>query len=125
MSIPYVGNVLNGWVKPRTIFTVTKTVEEGLVKEQAVKSVKRMNLQPMPKEMLKQVPVEQRHWSWWSILIKEADVSFGFDDLIWTYYQGSLKGYRIKERQNWGVAGYCRYAAIEDFTEMPEVEDAA
>ena len=125
MSIPYVGNVLNGWVKPQTVYTVKKTVEEGLVKEKAVKSVKRMNLQPRPKEQLKELPAEQRHWSWWSILIKEADVSFGIDDLIWVNYRGKLQGYRIKERQNWGEAGYCRYAAIEDFSELPEITDAA
>jgi len=125
LSIPYVGNVLNGWVKRQTVYTVKKTVADGLVKERAVKSTKRMNLQPMPKERLKQIPAEQRHWSWWSILIKEADISFAFDDLVWVTYQGKLRSYRIKERQNWGEAGYCRYAAIEDFVDMPEVEGAA
>ena len=125
MSIPYVGNALNGWVKPQTVYSVKKTVIDGLVKEQAVKSVKRMNLQPMPKERHKDMPAEQRSWSWWSILIKEADVSFGMDDLIWVTYRGKLRGYRIKERQNWGAAGFCRYAAIEDFVDMPEVVDAA
>jgi len=125
LSIPYVGNVLNGWVKRQTVYTVKKTVVEGLVKEQAVASVKRMNLQPMPKEQLKQMPAEQRHWSWWSILIKESDISFKFDDLVWVTYRGKLRTYRIKERQGWGEAGYCRYAAIEDFKDLPEVIDAA
>jgi len=124
MSVPYVGNVLNGWVKPRTIYMVKKTIVDGLVKEQVEKSVMRMNLQPMPNEKLKEVPAEQRHWSWWSILIKEPDVFFEFDDLIWTYMKGSIKGYRIKERQNWGETGYCRYAAIEDYTQMPEAISA-
>ena len=121
MSIPYVAGAINSWVNPHTVYMILKTVEEGLVKEQAIKTVRWMNLQPMPKEQLKQVPAEQRAWSWWSILVKEADVSFGFDDIIWVMYQGKFRGYRIKERQNWGAAGYCRYAAIEDFTQMPEV----
>jgi hypothetical protein len=76
----------------------------------------------MPREQLKEIPQEERSDSWWSILIKEPDLSLNMDDIIFVRYRGALRGYRIRERQNWGSSGYCRYAAVEYEGEMPEPE---
>jgi hypothetical protein len=114
MSVPYLGDVLDGWLSNQTISKITQSVDEyGHVMRSAVAQKKMMMLQPMPPEKLKQIPQESRSDSWWTLYVKESDLSLEMDDIIGVIYAGAMRSYQIKERNNWGQYGYCEYSCIE------------
>lgn len=125
MAVPYVGNVLNGWCRNQTVYLVDQSVDQhGNTIKVAIPIVKKMMLQAMPSEDLKEIPQESRSDGWWRILIKERDLSLNMNDIIFVNYAGRLRGFQIKKRGNWGQYGYCRYDALEYEGKMPEVQNA-
>jgi hypothetical protein len=114
MSLPYLGNVLDGWMNLQNIYNITQSIDErgNVVKTAAPRTVMMM-LQPIPPEKLKEIPQENRSDSWWTLYIKELDLSLEMNDVIQINYGGTIRSYQIKIRTNWGAYGYCEYSCIE------------
>ncbi|GBR73937.1 hypothetical protein NO1_1196 [Candidatus Termititenax aidoneus] len=114
MSLPYLGDVLEGWLSNETIYKVVQTIDDrGNVKNMATPMIRMMMIQPMSAEELNQIPQESRSDSWWTLYIQESDLSLEMDDVIQTNYAGTMRLYQIKKRTNWGRCGYCEYSCVE------------
>lgn len=118
-TVPNVSNALQGWFQPMQFLVVTKTVEGGVVDENAVATNFQGVWQPFSSRDLLIVPEGQRDWSWFW-LHAEIALKLRNDDCV--IYNGVQ--YRVMGQKDYSLYGYLEYRLIQDYTNSgPTVVD--
>ena len=117
MSVPYMGNVLNGWTSITTVDIITQSVVDFETVETKVSVTLDCNFQPMPDFKVDKKVGEERTWKWWSIIVYEGQILNTGDIIV-----KDSKNYRIMSGSDWTQSGFQKYEAIEDYTVIVEDE---
>jgi uncharacterized repeat protein (TIGR02543 family) len=107
--MPYVGHVLNGWVRSYKTYIVTQIIVDHVTQNVSTVKNMRLNLQPLSPEEIRRKPEEERSWKWFSVLVKSNEPDMKVDDL----FSDGTNIYRIDSVQPWNETGYRRYHATE------------
>jgi hypothetical protein len=118
MSVPYLGNVLKGWMEKISVAIFTgQTVVNGETVDGTDPQILNMNLQPMPSMQVARKPEGDRAWDWWNIIIKDGP--YLKKGTVFSIDRDSVtETYRIEKANDWRKSGFSKYEAIKDYQDV-------
>ena len=110
MPVPYLGNSLKGWIRPRKVKLITKKVVGHLVEENERSVTLWMNIQPLPRRKVDRKPSEQRTWDWWSLIVTKGPNLNTDDQVIIKNFK-----YVVQNGENLTDSGFRLYEVIRGY----------
>ncbi len=123
MSVPYVRSAIRGYCKTTSVQLSTQVLAGYLATETLTDMTLRANFQPMPKTQVDRKPLEQRTWSWWTILVEMRTATITATGVVISTPRMNVddivvrdgQSFRIQSITDWDEVGYVMYEATEDF----------
>lgn len=109
--IPDMSDAFTDWVKVTNCRIIRRQIVNHEEKEITSSSLFKLMITPLQFSEVERKPIEQRSWRWKQILLKETDPSFKIDDII---VIGGVN-YKVFAIKDWGIAGFVKYHAVEDW----------